>query len=149
MASNFGQDCQHVFVYGSLMYLPVWSQVVQGVYACENAVATGFQRYAVPNETYPGMVRDQAAQVQGIVWLNVQPHDLARLDAFEGAEYQRETIEVKLNKDGSSMRAGAYLWRDSSLLSDALWSVATFERDGMHAFLNKHVGAWTNNGQRK
>lgn len=149
MASNFGQDCQHVFVYGSLMYLPVWSQVVRGVYACENAIATGFQRYAVPNETYPGMVREAAAQVQGLVWLNVQPQDLARLDAFEGAEYQRDIIEVRLNKDGSAIEAGAYLWLDSSALSDALWSVTTFERDGMHAFLNKHVGAWTNSGQRK
>lgn len=149
MASNFGQDCQHVFVYGSLMYLPVWSQVVQGVYACENAVAMGFQRHAVPNETYPGMVRNPAAQVQGIVWLDVSPQDLQRLDAFEGVEYQRETIEINLNKNGSSIQAGTYLWRDPATLSETLWSVASFESDGMQAFLNKHVGAWTNSGQRK
>ncbi len=149
MASNFGQDCQHVFVYGSLMYLPVWSQVVRGVYACENAVAKGFQRYAVPNETYPGMVREQAEQVQGLLWLNVQPQDLERLDAFEGTEYERATIDVQLNKDSSFIQAGAYLWRDPSTLSKQLWSVATFERDGMHAFLDRHVGAWNNNGQRK
>jgi gamma-glutamylcyclotransferase (GGCT)/AIG2-like uncharacterized protein YtfP len=149
MGSEIEQDGKHVFVYGSLMYLPVWAQVVNGVYPCLNAVAKGFQRHAVPGETYPAMVENSSAQVQGLVWLNVLHADLKRLDEFEGPEYERREIEVVLNTSGESMRADTYIWLTPSALTDALWSVAEFEAEGMQAFLNKHVGNWNSTGQRK
>ncbi|BET26290.1 gamma-glutamyl AIG2-like cyclotransferase [Limnobacter thiooxidans] len=149
MGSEIEQDGRHVFVYGSLMYLPVWGQVVKGVYPCMNAIAKGFQRHAVPGETYPAMVRNTQAQVQGLVWLNVRPEDIHNLDVFEGSEYAREHIEVFLNTTGETVKADTYIWRHPDLLTDALWSVSQFEAEGMQAFLARHVGNWNSTGQRK
>ncbi len=149
MGSEIEQDGRHVFVYGSLMYLPVWGQVVKGVYPCMNAIAKGFQRHAVPGETYPAMVRNTQAQVQGLVWLNVRPEDNHNLDVFEGSEYAREQIDVVLNTTGETVKADTYIWRHPDLLTDALWSVSQFEAEGMQSFLDRHVGNWNSTGQRK
>lgn len=149
MALEIQQDVKHVFVYGSLMYLPVWAQVVNGVYPCMNAVAHGYQRLAVPGETYPAMIESNAAKVQGLVWLDVLPDDVARLDEFEGNEYERREIDVVLNTSGDALKAHAYIWLNADLLSDKIWSVSKFEAEGMQAFLNKHVGNWNSTGQRK
>ncbi|MCR2747600.1 gamma-glutamylcyclotransferase family protein [Limnobacter parvus] len=149
MSQKIQQEGTHVFVYGSLMYLPVWGQVVKGVYPCLNAIAKGFQRHAVPGETYPAMIENTAAQVQGLVWLNVLPEDLQSLDKFEGPEYQRREIEVVLNTSGESMMASTYIWLNPDVLNDELWSVSRFEAEGMQTFLNNHVGNWNSTGQRK
>ncbi len=149
MGSEIEQDGRHVFVYGSLMYLPVWGQVAKGVYPCMNAIAKGFQRHAVPGETYPAMVRKAQAQVQGLVWLNVRPEDIHNLDVFEGSEYAREQIDVVLNTTGETVKADTYIWRHPDLLTDALWSVSQFEAEGMQSFLDRHVGNWNSTGQRK
>jgi gamma-glutamylcyclotransferase (GGCT)/AIG2-like uncharacterized protein YtfP len=149
MAPEFQQDCRHVFVYGSLMYLPVWGQVVKGVYPCLNAVARGYQRHAVPNETYPAMVANPTAQVQGLVWLNVLADDIKNLDSFEGIEYERREIEVLLSTSGETLKADTYIWLNRDVLTDELWSVGHFEAEGMQAFLNRHVGNWNSTGQRQ
>ena len=149
MGSEIEQDGKHVFVYGSLMYLPVWGQVVKGVYPCMNAVAKGFQRHAVPGETYPAMVRNEQAQVQGLVWLNVKSEDVHNLDLFEGTEYAREQIEVVLNSTGETLKAETYIWRRPEVLTEALWNVSRFEAEGMQVFLSRHVGNWNSTGQRK
>jgi gamma-glutamylcyclotransferase (GGCT)/AIG2-like uncharacterized protein YtfP len=149
MGSELEQDSKHVFVYGSLMYLPVWGQVVKGVYPCLNALAKGYQRHAVPGETYPAMIENPAAQVQGLMWLNVLPEDLKRLDEFEGPEYERREIEVLLNTTGETAVANTYIWLKPEVLTDSLWSVSQFEAEGMQSFLNNHVGNWNSTGQRK
>jgi len=149
MGPEIEQDGTHVFVYGSLMYLPVWGQVVKGVYPCLNAVAKGFQRHAVPGETYPAMVRNTQAQVQGLMWLNVRTDDILSLDLFEGPEYVREPIEVFLNTTGDTVTAQTYLWRNPDVLTGELWNVSQFEAEGMQAFLERHVGNWNSIGQRK
>lgn len=149
MGSELEQDSKHVFVYGSLMYLPVWGQVVKGVYPCLNALAKGYQRHAVPGETYPAMIENPAAQVQGLMWLDVLPEDLKRLDEFEGPEYERREIEVLLNTTGETAVANTYIWLKPEVLTDSLWSVSQFEAEGMQSFLNNHVGNWNSTGQRK
>lgn len=149
MDPEIQQDGKHVFVYGSLMYLPVWGQVVKGVYPCLNAVAKGHQRLAVPGETYPAMVQNASAQVQGLVWLNVLPDDVNSLDAFEGPEYARREIDVVLNTSGEILTASTYIWLKPEVLTDELWSVSRFEAEGMQKFLNNHVGNWNSTGQRK
>lgn len=147
MGLNFEQEPQHVFVYGSLMYLPVWGQVVQGTYACKNAVARGHARYAVPGETYPAMVVQADSEVKGLVWLNVAADDLSRLDAFEGPEYQRQTISVQV--DGQDLKVQTYLWLQPAALDGNLWSVQRFEEDGLQKFLGRHVQSWNQTGARQ
>ncbi|HEX4916309.1 MAG TPA: gamma-glutamylcyclotransferase family protein [Limnobacter sp.] len=147
MGLKFDQEHRHVFVYGSLMYLPVWGQVVQGTYACKNATLLGHARYAVPGETYPAMVQQADAQVNGLLWMDVTAQDLARLDAFEGPEYERQTVTV--HADGLPLQAQTYIWSAPEHLDGTLWQVSQFEAEGLQAFLTRHVQSWNQIGQRQ
>jgi len=91
MGPEFEQDGKHVFVYGSLMYLPVWVQVVKGVYPCLNAIAKGYKRHAVPGETYPAMVA----------------HDVLTEELWSVSRFEAEGMQAFLNKHvGSWNRTG-------------------------------------------
>jgi gamma-glutamylcyclotransferase (GGCT)/AIG2-like uncharacterized protein YtfP len=115
----------NVFTYGSLMFPQVWRRVVAGDYRALPATASGHARYAVSAETYPGMVAQSGSAVEGVLYLDVGPEDLAALDRFEGGDYRRDTIEVVL-EDGSTLSAAAYIYIGDRL-SAAAWDPAAFE----------------------
>lgn len=123
----------HVFTYGSLMFPEVWTRVVRGSYRDESATLDGFSRHALAGRDYPGMVRavasaagtTGASQVQGVLWRDVTDEDLARLDAFEGAEYQRIQIPVRL-ATGEILQAHTYLYLAGDLLAQQDWDPQAF-----------------------
>lgn len=124
----------HVFTYGSLMFAPVWERVVQGAYRSSQAVATGFARYAIAGETYPGMIARDGARVPGVLYFDVVPVDVAALDAFEGIEYRRVPISVAL-ASGESAAADTYLYLLPEKLSESPWLPEAFQ---MERFLNTY-----------
>ena len=145
-----------VFVYGSLMFDAVWGKVVEGRYDSFPAEALNYIRLAVPAETYPAAVQLEGASIKGLVWQDVSPSDLGRLDAFEGREYRRVAIDVlPLSCVGveeaviKPYSAWVYLWNNAQLLDfDQLWDVERFKSEGLPRFLAKHVGSWEQSGVR-
>lgn len=127
----------HVFTYGSLMFPEVWNQVVQGQYPQAVAVARGYRRFAVQDETYPGMIEISGAEVQGVVYFDVGSPDLAALDAFEGEDYRRVSIPLDL-ADGSPIQAETYLYLPLARLSQRDWRPENFE---MRRFLETYCRA--------
>lgn len=85
---------QHVFTYGSLMFAPVWQRVVRSAYRSSAATLAGFRRFALVDETYPGMIEADGASVTGVLYFDVDAADLQALDDFEGTEYERRTVQV-------------------------------------------------------
>lgn len=131
----------HLFTYGSLMFPPVWERVVAGRPAAVPASVEGFRRRAVRGETYPGVVREAGARVSGRLYLDVDAADLARLDAFEGADYQRVVAPVRLD-DGSGrvLDAGLYLYLPTERLEARDWDAEGFGRDALPRFLALYGG---------
>jgi gamma-glutamylcyclotransferase (GGCT)/AIG2-like uncharacterized protein YtfP len=129
----------HLFTYGSLMFLPVWQRVVQGSYESRLATLKQHQRFALQGESYPAVVARAAQQVQGRVYFDVQPADIARLDTFEGDAYQRVFGEVTLLDDSETLQqvtpVSFYLFLAQDKLSRTDWDPVYFERVGMEAFL--------------
>ena len=126
----------HVFAYGSLMFPQVWRRVVCGRPAARPARLHGFERLTVRGETYPAIVERAKAWVDGVVYLDVQAGDLQRLDAFEGADYERRALRVRLlDGAGDGLAAQAYVWTDPSRLEDCSWDPDWFGRDGLPVFL--------------
>lgn len=146
-----------VFVYGSLMFDPVWGKVVQGSYQSFPAIALNLVRLAVPGETYPAAVPLRGASIHGMVWQDVSGGDLERLDAFEGPEYRRALIEVTpqscsgvSEKALAPYQAWVYLWNQVELLDGGkTWDLELFKSEGLPQFLSKHVGNWQQSGTRK
>ena len=128
----------NVFTYGSLMFDPVWSGVVRGRYRSLPAVVADHARHAVRGETYPGVVERAGAEVRGRLWLDVSADDLARLDAFEGADYRRVTVSVSAGEPARAMQAQMYLYVRPERLEAAPWDEVWFEREGIARFLRAY-----------
>ena len=123
----------NVFTYGSLMFDEVWRRVVAGDYERTQATLADHRRFAVRGETYPGVIAMPGGRVDGIVYRDVSVADLARLDAFEGAPYQRRSVTLELA--GAALLAEVYAMRDPGRLAATDWDVAAFAREGMHVFI--------------
>lgn len=116
---------QHVFTYGSLMFDEVWHRVVAGRHRAMRGTVAGYERFEVRDETYPGMVAKEGASVDGVLHLDVDAEDLARLDAFEGDDYDRIAVPV-LCEDGATRDAQTYLYRSHARLLASTWKPGSF-----------------------
>jgi gamma-glutamylcyclotransferase (GGCT)/AIG2-like uncharacterized protein YtfP len=98
--------------------------------------AEGYRRHALTDVSYPAIVTEPLAQVEGVLYLNVDAADLARLDAFEGAEYRREAVAV--STASGPMAAQTYVWLDAARLAHRPWLP---ERFSIPAFLGAYPPA--------
>lgn len=131
----------NVFTYGSLMYVPVWSRIVAGDYASFEGCISGYQRFAVAGEDYPGVIRAPAdSQVNGRLYLDVQPDDVRRLDEFEGEYYSREVCMMATPQ--GAVEAQLYVIKPeySGVLSAENWNQKAFEQAGLQRFLERYSG---------
>jgi gamma-glutamylcyclotransferase (GGCT)/AIG2-like uncharacterized protein YtfP len=125
-----------VLTYGSLMFEPVWSAVVTGQYSSRAVRVDGWQRYVIPGEDYPGAILSAGSSMTAVVWEGVGAEDLARLDAFEGDQYER--VRVLVNPD--SRPAWIYAWRGERALTSTFWDPDAFAQRGVMArFLARHL----------
>lgn len=116
----------HIFTYGSLMFPEIWQRVVRGNYRSATATLPGFARYALADDTYPGMVAQAEAVVEGVLYYDVAPPDLAALDAFEGREYRREKVNVVI-ESGETVIACTYIFLAEQRLSGLPWEPQAFQ----------------------
>lgn len=116
----------HIFTYGSLMFPQVWQRVVRGVYRFAPARLDGYARFAIAGETYPGIVAQHGASVTGVLYFDVAEQDVDALDAFEGSEYRRDSVRVKL-ETGKTAEAGAYVYLLPQKLSQSPWAPEAFQ----------------------
>lgn len=134
---------RHVFTYGSLMFVPVWTRLVPRSLASVAAVLEGFVREGVRRQRYPGIRREPGASTQGRLYLNVDEHEITRLDAFEGDAYQRESVQVSVaTRDGRHLALPAEVYRfvDTAELDGAPWDPERFARDSAAGFHHDHAG---------
>lgn len=124
----------HVFTYGSQMFAPVWQRVVRGRYRSVRAAVRGYARFAIRDAGYPGMIAQADGAVEGVLYLDVGADDLARLDAFEGPEYRRQTVAV-LPETGATaaVQASTYLYLAADRLTAAPWEPESFRIDSFMA----------------
>lgn len=132
----------NVFTYGSLMFEPVWTRVVQGRYRSTAARLFGYVRKKVREEEYPAVVPAEAeAEVHGVLYLNVALYDLQRLDRFEGPRYRRRQTALIL-PDGGRSPGFVYVFREKyrDQLDSEEWDPQEFSRTGIYKFLNHYEG---------
>ena len=132
----------HLFTYGTLMFEEIWSRIVWGTYRSRTATIRGFIRKAVKEAEYPVIYRGPlGALVQGIVYLDVTPADIRRLDAFEGSYYARQQHPVTLT-GGEVIDAGVYVLLDryQHIASQRDWDPDQFRKNGLERFRNSYEG---------
>ena len=131
----------HCFTYGSLMWADIMARVSGGHFASCAAVLDGHRRHPVLGQDYPGLRPTARARVAGRLYLDLDATALARLDAFEGEEYQRCELSVRA-EDGRSLRAWTYLYRPefAHRLAPGDWDPQRFAQEGKARFEARYVG---------
>jgi gamma-glutamylcyclotransferase (GGCT)/AIG2-like uncharacterized protein YtfP len=127
----------HLFCYGSLMFAPVWSRVVAGTYHATQARLDGFERRGITGATYPCLIPGGPQdRVSGILYFEVGAADMARLDAFEGDLYERQTVTC-VDREQRSHDAQAYVLKPHfrSVATATAWDADWFAREGLSQFL--------------
>ena len=124
------------------MFPQVWERVVDGSYPSQGASLQGFVRKQVRGETYPVITPGALeACVEGVLYLEISPADLARLDRFEGDFYARSSVSVTTDA-GVSVTAFAYILKEEyrHILSPDEWDAEAFARQGIRRFLADYCG---------
>jgi len=131
----------HIFAYGSLMYDRVWASLVAGAYERVPGVLYGFERRCICNEHYPAIIPGKlTSSVDGVLYLNIDQADLARLDAFEGSYYKRRPVEI--HTENNIYAGDAYILDPSYryILSPEPWNPEQFEHEGIDDFISHYFG---------
>jgi len=128
----------HLFTYGTLTFPEVWERISVGTFPSRPAVLRGYAMYRVKDAVYPGIVRsDSGAEVQGVLYDNLDEDTLFELDTYESSFYNRVPVTVLVN-DGTEVECQAYVVPDSrrDLLTDEQWDKDWFHRHELHRYLN-------------
>eukprot|EP00924_Labyrinthula_sp_SR-Ha-C_P002872 augustus_masked-scaffold_13-processed-gene-9.6-mRNA-1 protein AED:1.00 eAED:1.00 QI:0/-1/0/0/-1/1/1/0/174 len=147
------KNLMKLFIYGSLMSPKVYKTIVGKTVDRFAATLKNYVRLKLREVDYPGlvalsdyqslfMVRDINVKVNSVVGqvVDVDDSDLSILDKFEGDEYERIKVLVKINEE--EIEAFCYLFKAefSSKLTSDFWS---YENDFLpreSEFLKEEVG---------
>jgi gamma-glutamylcyclotransferase (GGCT)/AIG2-like uncharacterized protein YtfP len=126
----------NVFAYGTLQFPEIMQAVTERVFASEPASLPGHHRLALEGRAYPGVVPAPGQTTRGVVYRDVDPESVARLDVFESEIYERRLLRVTM-PDGRHTFAFTYVLRPrfAHLLSRQLWSPERFRREHGADFL--------------
>lgn len=132
----------NLFTYGSLMAQDIMDEVTSCRLASKHVVLDDYQRYAVKDEEYPGMVEEKGSRVEGVLYFDVPPFALSRLDIFEGDLYSRLPVIVNCPETGEIYEAMAYVVKPEFLpvLTSEVWDYKKFMADGKEKFINRYCG---------
>ena len=135
----------HAFTYGSLMWADIMARVCglapQALPASLPARLADHARHPVQGQEYPGLQPAPGVEVAGRLYLDVPESAWARLDAFEGPEYERVSVVVRL-EDGRPLQAFVYSFRPEfrERLARGDWDEAAFAREGKARFEARYLG---------
>lgn len=97
-----------IFVYGTLQDEHVVERLLGRRLPWRPAVLAGYRRMLDASIGYPVVHPLAGASVDGRLLDGVDPEALAALDAYEGREYRRVTVQVQTS-DGRTVDAFAYV----------------------------------------
>jgi hypothetical protein len=107
------------------------------------AVLPSYTRHKVRHCDYPAIIPTPSASVRGTLVTGLNDGDIWRLDIFEGSEYIRKKVKVKVlekagndhgvgNVTGEEVEAETYVWTaDRSGLEEGEWDFGVFVKEKM------------------
>ncbi|KAK8065370.1 hypothetical protein PG997_012117 [Apiospora hydei] len=165
-SGNDGTGRTHTaFFYGTLMApevfftvayrnSPLNVAVLKSLHTFQPAVLHGFRRRRVRYADYPGITRDttsEDASVRGTYVTGLTDANMFHLDAFEGCEYERENVTVKLlskvgndqgegNVEGDEVECQTYVFLNPGRLEPLEWDYHEFRTQKMRSWTREDYG---------
>jgi hypothetical protein len=107
----------------------------------QQAILLDFCRHQVQFADYPGIIAEAGKRVKGTYVAGLTKMDIWRLDTFEGSEYSREVVKVKLldgdGIEGDEAECSVYVYQDESGLVKEEWDFEHFVRERMHRWVGE------------
>jgi len=99
----------------------------------------GYERRSVMGEPYPAIVPHKENSVEGVVYQNVPDRAFDRLDRFEGEMYERQSVNIELNR-GGALPAETYVIKEAflNLLDHTDWDFDDFIVGGKASFQRQY-----------
>jgi Gamma-glutamyl cyclotransferase, AIG2-like len=105
------------------------------------AILYGFRRHKVRYADYPAIIPQANSTVRGTFVTGLTPGDISRLDYFEGSEYAKRKVKVRVlikaedcsekeDLEGEEVETEVYVWigREGDL-EDGEWDFDEFVRE--------------------
>ncbi len=115
----------------------------------QHAILHGYCRHKVRGGDYPAMINSPFSSVRGTYVSGLTEGDIWRLDIFEGDEYERRGVKVKIleevgndkgkrNVEGEQVEVETYVWiAGEDDLEDGEWDFEEFRREKMHRWIGQ------------
>ena len=131
----------NIFTYGSLMFPSVMKAVTGREFPSKKARLRDYARFKVRGESFPGLTPVKGALTDGVLYSDVDPLSVRRLDDFEGDLYQRTEIRVQV-EERESLTAQTYVIRPRhrDRLSSQEWDPDHFEKADLIEFMASYPG---------
>ncbi len=106
-----------------------------------SATLKGFKRSTIRGEEYPGIVAHPGSEVEGVLYFDLPPKAIERLDIFEGVQYSRQDVLV-MTAQLTQYAAMTYVIKPEYcyLLTDNPWNYELFLTIGKSKFLETYLG---------
>ena len=125
-----------LFCYGTLQFPEVMERVTGRRFESTPAVLAEFARYRIENAVYPGVIAENGAATEGVLYFDVDSDSLHHLDVFEGAPYVRRQLPV-CAANGETVMAEVYVidGQKRTVLTQEPWDKQEFSRFNLQTYL--------------
>jgi hypothetical protein len=124
-------------------------QAIKDLFTFQPAILHGYCRRQVVRADYPGIIEQPGASVAGCYVSGLTDANIVKLDTFEGSEYRRDSVTVKILKksketgevvEAEEKIANVYVFLYAEDLNEEEWDIETFRRDKLRAWTrNEHI----------
>ncbi|KAK9775591.1 hypothetical protein SCAR479_07697 [Seiridium cardinale] len=150
------------FFYGTLMAAEVFFTVcyrnsttdiklLKSLHKFQPALLHGYCRRRVRDADYPGITPDPDHEVRGMLVTGLTSANIYHLDFFEGDEYTREKVKVKVltrvgddegkgNVEGEEVETEVYVFKSPEYLEDREWDFHEFRTQKMKRWTREDYG---------
>lgn len=122
--------------------------VIKKLHTFTPAILHGYCRHRVQSAEYPAIVPEDGRSVRGIYATGLTDANMTKLDYFEGSEYERKMVKVRLLEgdegkevEGEERNVIAYIFLFPDMLERGEWDYEHFRRESMMFWAG---GEWQN-----
>lgn len=124
--------------------------VIKGLYTFTPAVLHDHCRHRVRGEDYPAVIAEPGQSVLGTFVTGLTDANIEKLDQFEGSEYIREVLAVKLvtkagnakgegQVEGEARTASVYIFINPDRVEKGEWDFEHFRKEKLHMWARDEI----------
>ena len=119
-------------------------EVIKKLHTFTPAILHGYCRHRVQAADYPGIIAEEGHSVRGVYATGLTSANMAKLDNFEGDEYERVKTKVKLLKkegdkevEGEEKDVIVYVFKHADALEKKEWDFEEFRKEKMAMWMRE------------